>query len=97
MGIYFISEDIYTTASYYTFDRIKNWNPLPQGWEILPDDEFDIPMGSREEKALFLEKKETAEAAEFTGSDRDADGNTDRFLSDKGKADELKDNSKGDS
>ena len=38
VGIYFISEDIYTLASYYQDDLREN-SFLPEGWEILPDDE----------------------------------------------------------
>lgn len=42
VGIYFISEDIYTLASYYRDDlREPCFFPTPD-WEILPDDELDL-------------------------------------------------------
>lgn len=42
VGIYFISEDLYTLASYYRDDlREPCFFPTPD-WEILPDDELDI-------------------------------------------------------
>lgn len=42
IGIYFISEDIYTLASYYREDlREPCFFPSPD-WEILPDDELDV-------------------------------------------------------
>ena len=40
VGIYFISEDIYTLASYYTQD-LHQGGLLPEGWKILPEDEID--------------------------------------------------------
>lgn len=40
IGMYFISEDIFTLASYYTAE-IYDENFLATEWEILPDDEFD--------------------------------------------------------
>ena len=43
VGIYFISEDIYTLASYYK-DDITDKDMLPEGWTILPEDELDSPM-----------------------------------------------------
>ena len=43
VGIYFISEDIFTLASYYRNDFISH-NILPDGWEVLPKDELDVPM-----------------------------------------------------
>lgn len=43
VGIYFISEDIYTGASYYTPEyREQGW--LPPGWKVLPPDELDEPL-----------------------------------------------------
>lgn len=46
VGIYFISEDIYTLASYYTQD-LHQGGLLPEGWKILPEDEIDRElMGS---------------------------------------------------
>ena len=42
VGIYFISEDMYTLASYYRDDlRDPSFFPTPD-WEILPDDELDL-------------------------------------------------------
>lgn len=42
VGIYFISEDMYTLASYYRDDlREPCFFPTPD-WEILPDDELDL-------------------------------------------------------
>ena len=42
VGIYFISEDLYTLASYYRDDlREPCFFPTPD-WEILPDDEWDL-------------------------------------------------------
>jgi len=38
VGIYFISEDIFTLASYYQ-DDMKAKSLLPEGWQPLPDDE----------------------------------------------------------
>ena len=51
VGIYFISEDIFTLASYYTTD-LTDRGFLPEGWEVLPPDELDdLPMlpGEKEE------------------------------------------------
>ena len=42
VGIYFISEDLYTLASYYRDDlREPCFLPTPD-WKILPDDELDM-------------------------------------------------------
>ena len=42
VGIYFISEDLYTLASYYREDsRDEYFLPSPD-WELLPDDDIDI-------------------------------------------------------
>lgn len=43
VGIYFISEDIFTLASYYRED-ISDKKLLPEGWQVLPEDELDAPM-----------------------------------------------------
>lgn len=43
IGIYFVSEDIFTLASYYRRD-ITDRNMLPDGWKVLPPDELDAPM-----------------------------------------------------
>ena len=43
VGIYFISEDIFTLASYYQQD-LSDRNMLPPGVKPLPLDELDAPM-----------------------------------------------------
>jgi len=54
VGIYFISEDVYTLASYYLQD-LRRGNLLPEGWEPLPEDDLDRePLGSSAE-TLMLE------------------------------------------
>ncbi len=40
VGIYFISEDIFTLASYYLED-MKDTCFFPEGWELLQDDEYE--------------------------------------------------------
>ena len=40
VGIYFISEDIFTLASYYQAD-MKDMDFFPEGWVCLPDDESE--------------------------------------------------------
>lgn len=48
VGIYFISEDIFTLASYYMTD-LHETQFLPEGWRILPNDETEtqyLPEGS---------------------------------------------------
>ena len=44
VGIYFISEDIFTLASYYRNDLIAH-SPLPEDWQVLPMDSLDVPIG----------------------------------------------------
>ena len=42
IGIYFISEDIYTLASYYQEDlKDPFFLPVPD-WQLLPDDALDM-------------------------------------------------------
>lgn len=53
VGIYFISEDIFTLASYYQPD-MKDKDYLPYGWKLLPEDELDIPMLYESEEQLRL-------------------------------------------
>lgn len=55
IGIYFISDDIYTLASYYRAD-LKNDDVLPPGYTVLPDDELDVPMIYIPETKLIAEK-----------------------------------------
>ena len=43
VGIYFISEDIFTLASYYR-ESLTDRAMLPEDWEVLPADELDLPM-----------------------------------------------------
>lgn len=43
VGIYFISEDIFTLASYYQPD-LHETSFLPEGWSPLPKDELDQPL-----------------------------------------------------
>ena len=43
VGIYFVSEDIYTLGTYYRMD-MKDMDMFPEGWRVLPDDELDVPM-----------------------------------------------------
>ena len=43
VGIYFISEDIFTLASYYRYD-LTDRGMLPYGYTCLPDDELDGPL-----------------------------------------------------
>ena len=54
VGIYFISEDIYTLASYYMKDLYQD-NPLPEGWEILPEDDLDRELIMKGEDTRLLE------------------------------------------
>lgn len=42
VGMYFISEDLFTLASYYQ-DDLREKGFLPDGWELLPDEESDLP------------------------------------------------------
>lgn len=44
VGIYFISEDIYTLASYYQED-MQDTDFFPEGWACLPDTAEDKPWG----------------------------------------------------
>lgn len=52
VGIYFISEDIFTLASYYT-PEYRETNLLPVGWKVLPQDELDEPWCIEEEKPIM--------------------------------------------
>ena len=55
IGIYFISDDIYTLASYYRAD-LKNNSFLPPGYTVLPDDELDVPMIYEAESKMITER-----------------------------------------
>ena len=43
VGIYIISEDIFTIASYFR-ETLTDRNMLPGEWEVLPEDDLDAPM-----------------------------------------------------
>ena len=57
IGIYFISEDIFTLASYYPSD-LRDEGLFPAGWQMLPPDELDEPMLSTMKKPALLEQAE---------------------------------------
>ena len=57
VGIYFISEDIFTMASYYR-ESLTDRAMLPEDWKALPQDELDLPMiGGTETLALSIEER----------------------------------------
>ena len=60
VGIYFISEDIYTLASYYLQDLYRG-NLLPEGWKTLPEDDLDRKLLGGSTEILMLEKASTWE------------------------------------
>ena len=47
VGIYFISEDLFTLASYYQAD-LREQNFLPKGWQLLSDDENEMKLLNEE-------------------------------------------------
>lgn len=57
IGIYFISEDLFTLASYYQPD-LQDAGLFPAGWQMLPPDELDEPMLSTMKKPALLERAE---------------------------------------
>ena len=57
VGIYFVSEDIFTLASYYQPD-LRDEGLFPAGWQMLPPDEQDEPMLSIMKKPALLEQAE---------------------------------------
>ena len=57
VGIYFISEDIFTLASYYQSD-LRDMGLLPDSWKILPKDELDESMLPTLLKPAMLEQAE---------------------------------------
>ena len=57
IGIYFISEDIFTLASYYQSD-LRDEGLFPAGWQMFPPDELDEPMLSTMKKPALLEQAE---------------------------------------
>ena len=52
VGIYFISEDIFTLASYYRQD-LHEKILLPSGWNVLPKDELDGPFQRKNSEAFL--------------------------------------------
>ena len=55
VGIYFISEDIFTMASYYR-ESLTDRAMLTEDWKVLPKDELDLPMiGGTEVLPLSIE------------------------------------------
>lgn len=63
IGIYFISEDLFTLASYYQPD-LRDQGFLPVDWKKLPPDELDEPMLSTIKKPALLEQAEQMTLAE---------------------------------
>ena len=57
IGIYFISEDIFTLASYYQ-PNLRDEGLFSAGWQMLPLDELDEPMLSTMKKPAMLEQAE---------------------------------------
>ena len=55
VGIYFVSEDIFTLASYYQVD-LRDYGFFPdEDWKMLPDDDIDLlPAESQEVKSSGL-------------------------------------------
>ena len=63
VGIYIISEDIFTIASYFR-DSLTDRNMLPDGWETLPEDDLDEPMISRSTIPRIAIEKEQKELSQ---------------------------------
>ena len=57
IGMYFVSEDIFTLASYYKSD-LKDQGILPSKWRPLPDDGLDELPFSASENTLTKDKTE---------------------------------------
>lgn len=53
VGIYFISEDLFTLASYYQPD-LRDEGLFPASWQMHPPDELDEPMLSTMKKPALL-------------------------------------------
>lgn len=68
VGIYFISEDIYTLASYYRGD-LTDQTFLPEDWERLPEDELDMPMLSGSEIKMLSDQSGIYSGSESEVSD----------------------------
>lgn len=67
VGIYFISEDIFTLASYYR--RMTDRNMLPYGWEALPKDELDEPLQYSDNENVLSETSEQEKIQPPDGSE----------------------------
>ena len=67
VGIYFVSEDVYTLASYYR-DALKDEQLLPDGWQVLPEDELDLPMLQLQALPGDLEDYDPSEKGESHGA-----------------------------
>lgn len=63
IGIYFISEDIFTLASYFWAD-MRDSGFVQSGWKTLPPDELDLPEPSVPSKLLEDNPIESAAAGE---------------------------------
>ena len=64
IGIYFISEDIFTLASYYRED-LHDKGFFPPGWRFLPEDELDMPLLNMAQETQLL-----GASQEMHGSER---------------------------
>jgi hypothetical protein len=67
VGIYFISEDIFTLASYYR--RMTDRNMLPYDWKALPKDELDEPLRYSDDENVLLETSEQKKIQPPVGSE----------------------------
>lgn len=56
VGIYFISEDIFTLASYYR-DDLTDRKLFPNDWKILPEDEADLLLPDEDSRGSRLPGK----------------------------------------
>ena len=72
VGIYIISEDIFTIASYFR-DSLTDRNMLPDGWETLPEDDLDEPMVSRSTIPRIAIEKEQKELSQEGDSNAGVD------------------------
>lgn len=72
VGIYFISEDIFTLASYYRED-LTDRELLPDGWQALNEDELDVQMLTNTNTSMPSdvsdERDETQEGGRHAGMD----------------------------
>ena len=69
VAIYFISEDIFTLASYYREDMTDR-DMLPEEWQVLPDDELDAPLIEKNHPLqLSMEENTSQEGGNHAGVD----------------------------